>query len=82
MLAASGRYREVFELLSPAVAAAQGVHGGYRRWLLALNVLQKCCHALGMQQQVAELAAKIAATEADLAAVRQRVLARLSAALP
>lgn len=82
MLAAKGRHQEVFDLLHPAVAAAQGVHGGYRRWLLALNVLLNCCHALGLEQQAAELAARIAATEADLSAVRERVLARLASAQP
>lgn len=80
MLAAKGRHQEVFDLLNPAVVASPGVHGGYRRWLLALHVLLKCCQALGMAQRAEELAAKIAATESELATVRTRVLARLAAA--
>ncbi len=82
VLATQGRHQEAYELLAPAVAAAETGQGGYRRWLMALEALLGCCRALGLQTQADELQARILATEAELAAVRERVLARLAAARP
>ncbi|MDI4632361.1 hypothetical protein J7U46_04810 [Pelomonas sp. V22] len=82
LLSAQGRHQEAFDLLAPAVAEAQDMQGGYRRWLLVLRALLSCCQALGLASEARELQARMAATELEFAAVRQRVLARLAAAKP